>query len=132
MPIIIYTPDPDAAPERFEFQFDDLPFEEIVALEKQTGRNWGEVERLYWQDNLEVQGALLLGFLRRREPQLVMEQLALRPKQLRFELTPDEESRFVDGMLARPDLKEGAREILEARKAELPDPGPEVAEDPKA
>lgn len=126
MPIIIYTP-PDAESERFEFDFDDLGYSEIVALEKLTEHNWGDLEGLYWNNNFQVQGALLLVLLRRNEPALTMEQLDLRPKQLRFDLTPAEKGRFIANLLKKADLTDEDRATLEAEQVAV-----EVAEDPKA
>ena len=132
MPILTYTAG-DADPERFEFAFDDLPFPEVVGLEKLTGKNWGDIEAAYWADNFEVQGYLLLTLMRRGEPGLTMEQLDLRPKQLAFDVTAEEREAFVRNMLARPDLTDEQRAALSALGFTDGDEAPaEVSEDPKA
>lgn len=132
MPILTYTAD-GADPERFEFAFDDLPFPEVTALEKLTGKNWGDIESAYWADNFEVQGCLLLVLMRRSEPALTMEQLDLRPRQLAFDVTAEERAAFVRNLLARPDLTEEQRAALSTLGfAEGDDAPAEAAEDPKA
>lgn len=135
MPIITYTPDGGGEPSRFEFAFDDLPYPEVVALEKVTGRNWGAIESLYWAYNFEVAGAVLLVLMRRTEPSLTIEQLDLRPRQLGYELTPAETHEFATRLLAKADLGDEQRKVLEQQLADLEPAkgdGDEVAEDPKA
>lgn len=133
MPVLTYTADGDGEPERFEFSFGDLPFPEVTALEKLTGKNWGDIESAYWADNFEVQGNLLLVLMRRGEPTLTMKQLDLRPRQLAFDVTAEERAAFVRNMLARPDLSEDQRAALKALGfTDGDEPPAEVAEDPKA
>jgi len=132
MPVLNYTAD-GAEPERFEFAFDDLPFPEVVALEKLTEKNWGDIEAAYWADNFEVQGNLLLVLMRRRESALTMEQLDLRPRQLTFDVTAEERAAFVRNMLSRADLTTEQRAALTTLGFTEGDDAPaEVAEDPKA
>lgn len=133
MPILTYTPDGGGEPSRFEFAFDDLPFPEVCALEELTGKNWGDLESAYWADNFKVQGFLLLTLMRRTEPALTIEQLDLRPRHLRFDVTDDERNTFVRNLLARADLTPEQREALSTLGFAQGDEAPvEVAEDPKA
>lgn len=132
MPVITYTAD-GGEPERFEFAFDDLPFPEVVELERLTKRNWGDIETAYWGDSFEVQGNLLLVLMRRAEPSLTMEQLDLRPRQLDLDVTDAERDVFVANLLKLPELTGEQRAALTAVTGGTDGDAPaEVAEDPKA
>lgn len=133
MPVLTYTAD-GAEPERFEFEFGDLGYTEIVAWEKAVGKNWGDLLELYWADNFEAQGALLLIMMRRTEPTLTMEQLDLRPRQLAFANTAAERAAYLDRVLALPELTDTQREAIKIVQAaqQSDEASVEVAEDPKA
>ncbi len=137
MPIITYTPD-EGEPETYEFAFGDMSFDEVVELEQLTGRNWGELERLYWNDNFMVQGYLLLVLMRRQSPHLSMPELGLVPRQLSFDMSPSEIETWVARMLGKPELSDEEKESLRELGVDPDAPGPdvvvvgEVAEAPKA
>lgn len=133
MPILTYTPKDGGEPTSYEFVFEDLTFPQVVELEHLTKRNWGDIRSLYWADNFEVQGYLLLVLMHAEEPELTMEQLDLRPGQITFDMSKAEIDAFTARLLAMPSLTDAQRNSLKALGVDPSADAPaEVAEDPKA